>query len=207
MKIFFEPKTLLCCSCSGSLGHPVLLIWQSQFLCLLRKELPFNPESLMYCTKVCLLFVPVSPQNIEQGLSWDWSLRNLWISSFHACTFSFSSVHTNFPRACMVTISQFLFWSSSFWVWWPFAHHQTKCVTEVCVHLPLFSHLENVLSSKRKRTWFVSHFPFFYPLSFRYLPWSRGARLFPAGQKWCPRDCKLAVLLHPAVPLMQCWCL
>lgn len=101
MKIFFQLKTLLCCSCSGSLGHPVLLIWQSQFLCLLRKELPFNPESLMYCTKVCLLFVPVSPQNIEQGLSWDWSLRNLCISSFHACTFSFSSVHTNFPRVTM----------------------------------------------------------------------------------------------------------
>jgi len=48
------------------------------------------------------------------------------------------------------------------------ACHETKCLPAVCVRLPLFPHLEDVLSSQRKTTHGVSRFPFIsltlYPL-------------------------------------------
>lgn len=57
----------------------------------------FHWSRTPFCAKL-------SPPNIEQGLSQDWPLRKLWISSFPGCTFSFYSVHTRFPTALMFTV-------------------------------------------------------------------------------------------------------
>lgn len=164
MKSCFEVTTLIHCCCSGSSAHPVLLIWQSQSICW-RCLSPQNHEH----TWLKFLCFPCRSQ-VLKTLSKVCTKPDPWdtygFPPFMPVLFFLITVHTNFsvcPRSN---------------------------VLPTCVHLPKYSHLQDVLSSQRRihRVYPIFHSSLWCS-SIRYFWQSRYARLLPVGQKWCTGEC------------------